>query len=1587
VSSRDKNKADSTFDDAEGLDDVLASLRGSPAPEARRVAGDPARLQKRTEAQLPARPELLDYAFDGGPSSSTFASAEDLALPKPRPVNVQMVEAFSAAEGPATEPPGASVDYSDVGEATMMGEPLPGRGMGPVDEPSGHEFIPIEAESEPIEPRRSRVDSGEHVFFSEDERLSSILPPQSRSDGEDDEADVIDADDVVDELDDAELLEDESFDAADDGFEDAPNPTAFYNAAAVAAVVKEKRRGEKKVERAVEPAPFPAVTLKRASATEPPVMPLPAASAPSYGNAKEPSGQTVVSSTGAALANVMFGAAAKAKKSTFGSDEAADSSVVSELEPMSVETASVEASADLAALTDAPASFGEQAGLDPVRIAELRAEGKFSEIVDLYYAHMVEVTDASVAARVAFEAGTIAATELLDEARAIEVWSWSIQADPYFDEPQIAIETLIAKSGASARARWNSPLARIQKAAEATDDESVQAAYFAVLARWYLNELKRRDLGGDYLTKLERLDPRHPLILERKANEARAADDPSAQAHLLVEALERVTRPSDRSRMYIELGELYDGPFEDSASAGAYYEAALALDPNNLKVLRALSRMAKSRNDDAETLRFTIAEYMLSPKGRAKVELALAAVDLYLRLGQPGEAHQLVTQILQDEPANAKAMALAERALLEGGGEPRQLAELYRSKIEKAKSPRARGEAQQALADLYEHRLENPRAAYDLYLELERGEPRNKKFPTELERLAVELGMHEKVLIHSTTIAELTTEPKEASSRYVIAGDYALDALTEPNKAKALYLKALERDRRNLVAMERLETVESRLGNDDDALAWFEKRAQSTEDKTLRAELLYQVAERKLAQNDVKGGVASLEAARGASPENDLVASALVERYVEAGRFDAAWPVLAELVKRMRVNPPEPEVQLARYRLGIRVAAARNLKEAALECALLGYRAMPESSVAQDDLVSVAFKVDATIAGNARNELIDLAANPHDLSEHRIVQLGQVLLRLGESRIAAEVVDYVERHHEQNVHTLGLRESALEAEGRFEELAQAKVDIARIAPPEIAYKKLVEAGDIWARQLGAPAMAVSAFEMARDLKPEELWILETLAWVYGEVGDIDRQVETLRELLSRATDKEGRVLLLEEIADKYEMRQDPMAAASALDEVLTVDPTRLSAFDRQVKVLKEAHAFEALEGAYVRMAERAAAKPALVAAVQKHLGILRRDKLGDVAGAREAFEISLQIAPTDEETRSMLLDMVASSGDDEALISLLVDSLEADPFQVDTYERLFETHARVGDYDRAWCALDVLAQLRPLSGEQLSYYEDYPPVRLDNFPGTLTEDAWKSHVLHPDLDPLMTALVSWLGPVALRLRQSSTLAQLTPFSASDSPHADVVVSAFENACEILAISKPAICSGRTASREGPFQVSMVPAPKVDVYGPAIEDNLETLVYFIGRTLASMRPELVTAFQFATKEEVASTIGKCMANDGPLWAAMTLDESNVIRDLVKKAEAAGARFDAKKWLLLARVSADRAALLLCGSAHEIAVYYSRVGGLAAATPPRVSGSSPPGASGVQDGFARDKLGLLYRFAVSREHAELRQALGTAVGSEG
>ena len=83
--------------------------------------------------------------------------------------------------------------------------------------------------------------------------------------------------------------------------------------------------------------------------------------------------------------------------------------------------------------------------------------------------------------------------------------------------------------------------------------------------------------------------------------------------------------------------------------------------------------------------------------------------------------------------------------------------------------------------------------------------------------------------------------------------------------------------------------------------------------------------------------------------------------------------------------------------------------------------------------------------------------------------------------------------------------------------------------------------------------------------------------------------------------------------------------------------------------------------------------------------------------------------------------------------------------------------------------------------------------------------------------------------------------------------------------------------------------------------------------------------------------------------------------------MSEATQAGSLFDVKRWAQAADLSSTRAGLLLCGDVTQARRAIARE------------------AQAPTDLSPRDKLGELYMFATSDQYADLRGAIGVAVGS--
>src|SRR5580704_9346627 len=156
-----------------------------------------------------------------------------------------------------------------------------------------------------------------------------------------------------------------------------------------------------------------------------------------------------------------------------------------------------------------------------------------------------------------------------------------------------------------------------------------------------------------------------------------------------------------------------------------------------------------------------------------------------------------------------------------------------------------------------------------------------------------------------------------------------------------------------------------------------------------------------------------------------------------------------------------------------------------------------------------------------------------------------------------------------------------------------------------------------------------------------------------------------------------------------------------------------------------------------------------------------RDRLGDAARALDAFRAAQRLMPDAADVRKGMTELFVVTDQLDEGINMVRGALKKRPLDAALYGELYDLFLRKRAFDRAWCAVDAMVTLgAELDDEKARFYGDYPPRVLSKVPGTLTGTAWRSHILHGELDPALTAIFALVTPPVLRARIA-----MVPFQA------------------------------------------------------------------------------------------------------------------------------------------------------------------------------------------------------------------------------
>ena len=401
-------------------------------------------------------------------------------------------------------------------------------------------------------------------------------------------------------------------------------------------------------------------------------------------------------------------------------------------------------------------------------------------------------------------------------------------------------------------------------------------------------------LAEQIVRDLLRDDDADAWALEELARLRAAAGDDAEVLALIERQAELAGDPSEVARLHHEAARIARDRLGDKAKAIALYEALLDADPTDAEAAAALRALYAASDLPRELGRLLerLIDVGDTPALRSRLRLELAALQRD-RFGAPADAIETLRAVLDDEPADAEAIA-ALSALYEQGSRYEDLAELIANQFASAEAPAAAALGMQ-LGELYETRLSDTRRALETYESVLGREPSHREALVRVARLAAAQGDARQAMGVLQTLLAMS-EGDDARAFALQLADVAASAGDDEGVRSALEQGVAgapgDADLRSrLVALyERLEdwTALARL---------ITEEADAATDPPARVALYRKAAALHVERRgDPEAAAAALERAREQAPDDRDLLLELSDAHGATGRWRAAVEVLETVV-------------------------------------------------------------------------------------------------------------------------------------------------------------------------------------------------------------------------------------------------------------------------------------------------------------------------------------------------------------------------------------------------------------------------------------------------------------------------------------------------------------------------------------------------------------------------------------------------------------------------------------------------------------------------------------------------------------------
>ena len=673
-----------------------------------------------------------------------------------------------------------------------------------------------------------------------------------------------------------------------------------------------------------------------------------------------------------------------------------------------------------------------------------------------------------------------------------------------------------------------------------------------------------------------------------------------------------------------QAGRLFADMSRDPSSAEDCFEAAAALQNEDVLSLRALAEL-RQRRGDASAMEMTLVQ--LLPRQRSREHQVATRFEIarlrHERLNQTEKAIEALNEALEQDPNHVPSLRALEDILVELG-RFEDLVDVARTEVDRLHDHTARADAYYELGQLVERHLATPDRAAFLYrtaLDLAAGHAAALEA---LDRLYTEQENWEPLVDLLEIAAETTNDQRRAGSRLARAAQLAEHRLEDPQRALALTDKLLAIRPDDLDAISAFGRLLERMGRWEERLRVLRQEVELSTFDPERLALLMSIGticEVRLSAPRRARDVYREVVARDPSHRAALRALARLDR--RAGHFENLLATLdlelGDLTGR--------DAAVVHYRKGRLLEDRLGKPEEALTC----YRAALSESVgfqpAIDGLDRLLRQLErwADLA-----ELLEEEANRGEDLIHRAVtwqQLGE----LYETRL-----DDVEGAWKAFLEASRLapgfeiaRSGALrilEGLNRWKDVADVLSDDAARTTGRQRLISLMRLASVRAWRLSQPREAIDALDKASEIAPWDMAVQDAMIHASRGQAQWERLGNSYRALSKILTDPRDAAALLHRAALEAHHSPavgDQVAIYQQILELVPNDSGALAALESIALGTGDEHLLAEVTSRLLSVETRESKRVPLLV----RQGALK-SAAGDELGAAQAFKRALDIDST-----------------------------------------------------------------------------------------------------------------------------------------------------------------------------------------------------------------------------------------------------------------------------------------------------------------------------------------------------------------------